>query len=358
MDQANKNELRNILEADPSKKPVHANQSNNESVPMKLVNGQAALDLSMLDPVMKRMSNLRQGNMDLDKYIEHFQELVEYLGVDFGSVYTKETTTSEGVPLEAPDVNTEALFFLLRAIFINGLSRRKMKERLLETDVQQLDALVEATRSISAGLPPKRGTDSEGAMRELSQSDMTGRLLIILKRRLPWLLVALVGGLIAGIAVEGFEDLLDEVTAVSFLLPLVMDMGGNVGTQASSIFVRGLSCGDINSRTFKAHIIREAIFGTVTGVIVGVVTFAAVWIWQGAIQGASFAVRLAFAAGISLFIISILGVILGSLIPLAVNKLKLDTAAVSDPMITTIKDVSGVLIYLGFAVALLGGEYL
>ena len=80
----------------------------------------------------------------------------------------------------------------------------------------------------------------------------------ILKLRLPWLIVALAGGLMAGGVIEAYEDTLEAVVALAFFVPVIMDMGGNVATQGSTIFVRGLALGHINDRNAVRHFLRES----------------------------------------------------------------------------------------------------
>ncbi len=184
--------------------------------------------------------------------------------------------------------------------------------------------------------------------KEVSRSHtiLTSSTMGILKIRLPWLLFALAGGLIAGVVIEGFEDSLTTVIALAFFLPVIMDMGGNVGTQASTIFVRGLAVGHIDDRNAIKHFISEGKVGSMIGLIVG--TFGAIiaYIWQGMIE-------LALVIFLTLMIVSIIASTIGFGVPWIVNKFGHDPAAVSDPMITTIKDVTGLLIYFGLAALLM-----
>jgi magnesium transporter len=169
----------------------------------------------------------------------------------------------------------------------------------------------------------------------------------VLKLRLPWLLVALAGGLMAGGVVGQFEETLEAIVILAFFIPVVMDMGGNVGTQASTIFVRGFALGHITAENVWPHMWREGRTGLAVGLIVGLVAGVAAWLWQGI-----------FELGIVIFISMIATCTIASLVGFAVpwiaHKAGKDPAAVADPFITTIKDVTGLLIYFGLATWLLG----
>lgn len=89
-----------------------------------------------------------------------------------------------------------------------------------------------------------------------SSAILESSILKILRLRLPWLLVALAGGLTAGLVIEGFEETLEAIIVLGFFIPVIMDMGGNVGTQASTIFVRGLAVGHIDDRNAMRQIGR------------------------------------------------------------------------------------------------------
>lgn len=192
--------------------------------------------------------------------------------------------------------------------------------------------------------------------RQYSNRVLNEGMLTALWVRLPWLLVALIGGLLAGLVISAFEAELEEIVAIGFFIPVVMDMGGNMGTQSSTIFVRGITTGNINKQTARNVILREVGFGVITGVIVGLLAFGFCYVWQGAIVKEGFAGRLAVTVGLSLIIICTLGATLGFMIPYMAHKVKLDSAAVSDPIITTVKDIIGLCIYFGLAKAIMRSE--
>lgn len=168
--------------------------------------------------------------------------------------------------------------------------------------------------------------------------------------RLPWLLVALAGGLLAGGYIELAEGSLEasEIALLAIFVPVIMDMGGNVGTQASTIFVRGLSTGDIDDKNAIKQLLSETAFGFVIGLIIGGIAAGIALLWQDNLA-------LSMVLFISLLAVCTIASAFGYLIPWAAHKLGFDPAAVSDPLVTTFKDITAVLIYFSLAIWLLPG---
>ena len=171
-----------------------------------------------------------------------------------------------------------------------------------------------------------------------SRTLISGSLLDVWKIRLPYLFIALVGGLLAGGVIESFEASLEAITALAFFIPVVMDMGGNVGTQSATIFARALVLGQINVRHFLHHLLREMGIGLSIGVLLGMITGIIAGIWQQFPE-------LGVVVGLSLSLTVIVASTLGFLIPFILYKLGLDQAAGSNPIITTLKDITGLFIY-------------
>ena len=174
----------------------------------------------------------------------------------------------------------------------------------------------------------------------------------ILWLRMPWLLVALAGGLLAGAVIGGFEDELEAVVLLAVFIPVIMDMGGNVGTQASTIFVRGLALGHIDDRNAMSHFGREAIIGLLIGLMIGGLAALAAF---GFVEyrGEAYALELATAVFVGMVTVCVVASIVGYVIPWLMHKVGFDPAAASDPLITTVKDVTALLIYFSLASVLL-----
>lgn len=177
----------------------------------------------------------------------------------------------------------------------------------------------------------------------LSQRLLHGSIGKVLSARLPFLMITLVGDLVAGFIVSGFESALSQVLALAFFLPLIMDMSGNVGTQSTTIFTRSLVLGHIRPNEFKNTLLQETGRGLAIGGIIGVITALVATVWQGDY-------RLGLVVGLSLWCALTLSAALGFLVPWVMNKMDLDQAAGAGPILTTILDIVALLIYFYLAV--------
>jgi len=165
--------------------------------------------------------------------------------------------------------------------------------------------------------------------------------------RLPFLVVTLIGGLLAGAVIDAFEETLEAVVALAIFIPVIMDMGGNVGTQSSTIFTRAVVLGHISMKRFFRHLFKEVGVGASMGAVLGMAAGAIATMWQGLPD-------LGYAVGFSLFFTITIATALGFVIPYVLLRLGLDQAAGADPFITTIKDISALSIYFGLVNVFLG----
>lgn len=165
--------------------------------------------------------------------------------------------------------------------------------------------------------------------------------------RVPFLVITMVGGLLAGSVIGAFEATLQGIPALAVFIPVVMDMGGNAGTQSSTIFARALALGHINVRQFGGHLLREMGVGLSIGVALGLITGGIAVIWHGMFG-------LGLVVALSLALTMTLATTLGFLIPYLLTILGADPAVGADPIITTIKDITGLLIYFVLAYFVLG----
>lgn len=172
-------------------------------------------------------------------------------------------------------------------------------------------------------------------------------LFTIARKRVVWLLVLLVTNTATSAVIRSQEDVLERVVALAAFIPLLIDTGGNVGAQSSTVIIRGLNTDDVRLSNRFGVIQREAIAGGILGAMLG----AIVTVWAYFLQGDW---GVAIAVGISLFAISLIASISGAGLPFLFRSLKLDPALMSAPFITTAVDVLGVLIYLNVARWILG----
>ncbi|MEW5921840.1 MAG: magnesium transporter [Bacillota bacterium] len=171
----------------------------------------------------------------------------------------------------------------------------------------------------------------------------------IVRKRLPWLIISLLGGLLSGSVIGSFETILQSIVILAVFIPVIMDMGGNVGTQSSTLFVRGLATGEIEEKDTWRYFMREVKIGVAMGVINGFFIAIAAALWQGIPV-------LGVVVGIAMFTTISLAALIGTLIPIIFNHFGIDPAITSGPFVTTIKDVTGLLIY--FYIATLFMRYL
>jgi magnesium transporter len=166
------------------------------------------------------------------------------------------------------------------------------------------------------------------------------------RARLPWLFLGLLGGIGAFLIMEGFHGVLSKYVALFFFTPLIAAMAGNVGVQSSAIIVQGLANddvkGSVNSRLFK-----EMLLAALNGVILALFLFLFVWAYQGKID-------LALAISVSLVVVIIVAGLIGTFVPLFLNKRGIDPAIATGPFITTSNDIFGILIYFLIAKLILG----
>lgn len=167
-------------------------------------------------------------------------------------------------------------------------------------------------------------------------------LLKVARKRVGWLLILLITNTLTSAVIRDQEDVLEQVVALAAFIPLLIDTGGNVGAQSSTVVIRGLNTNDLSLNKSLRVVQREAIAGVLLGLMLGVV----VTIWAYFLQGN---LAVAISVGISLFAITLLASIAGSALPFLFSSLKLDPALMSAPFITTAVDVVGVFIYLSVA---------
>ena len=171
----------------------------------------------------------------------------------------------------------------------------------------------------------------------LQDVDVDDSIFELTRARLPWLIVGLIGGIGAAFVMGGFDEILLQHKILFYFTPLIAAMAGNVGVQSSAIIVQGLANdeikGSINNRLFK-----ETLLSILNGVILAGLLFLFIYFWQGDID-------IALALSIALVAVVIVAGIIGTFIPLFLNKRGIDPAIATGPFITTSNDIFGILIY-------------
>ena len=168
----------------------------------------------------------------------------------------------------------------------------------------------------------------------------------LVRRRLPWLLISVVGGTLSGGVISAYESVLQAVITLAVFIPVIMDMGGAVGTQSSTIVVRALSTGHLAPRDMGRYLFHELKVGSALGLSAGLLAGGVAALWKGEL-------RLGIIVGSSALCALTLAAMVGATIPIAWRSLKVDPAVAASPFVTAIKDITGLLIYFGFASLLL-----
>jgi len=167
------------------------------------------------------------------------------------------------------------------------------------------------------------------------------------KRRLPWLFASCIGGIIAVIIISGFEDSLNKLAYLAAFIPVVMGMGGNIGTQSSTIVVRGLATGRFIIKDTWSVVFKELLIGGILGLVYGVLIALAANFQYG---------KEMFAAAVGLSVLCSMSVaaLVGSLAPMLFARIDIDPAVATGPFVTTAIDIISVFFYFKIAVTFLG----
>ena len=166
------------------------------------------------------------------------------------------------------------------------------------------------------------------------------------KKRLPWLVILLFLGMLTANLMGQFEETLDKVALLAVFIPLISGTSGNSGTQALAVAIRGLATGDVEEHSKLKLLLREAGTGLMTGIVCGIIVIGIVYVWKHELV-------LGMLVGAAICGSILVATLAGSFIPLLMHRLKIDPAVASGPFITTLNDITSILIYLGLATAFL-----
>ncbi len=167
------------------------------------------------------------------------------------------------------------------------------------------------------------------------------------RTRLPWLFASCVGGVIAILIIGKYEGTLHKIAALAAFIPVIMGMGGNIGTQSSTIVVRGLATGRLHIRDLWSVVFKELSIGFILGLVYGLLI--------GSVAQISYSMEV-LAIAVCFAVISSMSVaaLIGSLVPMAFARINIDPAVATGPFVTTAIDIISVSFYFMIATALLG----
>jgi magnesium transporter len=165
--------------------------------------------------------------------------------------------------------------------------------------------------------------------------------------RLPWLFASCLGGIFAFFIIDEFESSLSKIAYLAAFIPVIMGMGGNIGTQSSTIVVRGLATGRINVRDIWSVVFKELSIGLILGMVYGLL-IGSVAQFRYSMEALAVSVALAVICSMSV------AALVGSLVPMGFARINIDPAVATGPLVTTSIDIISVFFYFLIATTLLG----
>lgn len=164
------------------------------------------------------------------------------------------------------------------------------------------------------------------------------RIWVISRARLPWLVIALIGGILGSLVIGTYEGAISVHPEMAFFMPLIAAMGGNVGIQSSAIVVQGLANHSVNYERMIPKLAKELIIGMLNGLICSSLIFGYSYFMHDSFE-------LGATVGIALISVMIFAAMFGTFIPLVLSRFKIDPAIATGPFITTTNDILGIIIY-------------
>ncbi len=182
----------------------------------------------------------------------------------------------------------------------------------------------------------------------------------LLKKRTPWLLVLFVGQMFTAAAMGFFQDAINAATVLALFVPLIISSGGNSGSQATSLIIRAMALQELGARDWGRVMLREAGMGLVLGVLLGVVGALRIllWEWMDFYPFGEHYALLATTIGVTVVGVVLFGTLTGAMLPFLLRRVGFDPASASAPLVATVVDVTGVVLYFSAALLILRGTLL
>ena len=165
-------------------------------------------------------------------------------------------------------------------------------------------------------------------------------------KRIYWLVILVFVNLVSSGVIEAFEEVLASAIALAFFIPLLIDSGGNAGAQSATLMVRAIAIGDIHLRQWFKTVSKEVLVGIALGIAMGLASWA-----LGLYRGGA---EIGLVVGLSMVLVVLVANIIGTILPFLLTRFNIDPAVASSPLITTIVDAAGLLIYFTIASWMLG----
>lgn len=163
----------------------------------------------------------------------------------------------------------------------------------------------------------------------------------LIRKRLPWLLILIFVNIFSGAGIAHFEETIQAVIALVFFLPLLIDSAGNAGSQSSTLMIRALAVGDVKLSDWCRLLRKEFAVAVPLGLLMGLAV-SVIGVFRGGPD-------VAVVVSLAMSIVVIVGSVIGMSLPFLFSKFRVDPATASGPLVTSIADIAGVLIYFSIA---------
>jgi len=265
--------------------------------------------------------------------------------VRLGSLIKSLPQTTMGALAEEPDL-----------FVYTSDPREKAAELIMERDIPAIPVLDSEQRLVGSitfddvmDVVEEEATEDFHKMatiRELKTNIREAGVPLLYRKRIPWLLTLVFVNIFTGAGLAFYESTMTAAITLVFFLPLLIDSGGNTGSQSATLVIRSLAVGDVRMKDWLSLLGKEVIVALAMGITMGLAV-AALGLFRGGPE-------IAIIVTLSMVLIVIMGSLIGLSLPFLLTRLKLDPATASGPLITSVADIMGVLIYFSIAALLLG----
>lgn len=199
-----------------------------------------------------------------------------------------------------------------------------------------------------------------GGVEKMEMSYTETSVWSLFKKRAPWLVILLLGEMVTASVMVHYEHAIAHAVVLALFVPLIISSGGNTGSQAATLIVRAMALKELDTTDWWYVVRKELFTGILLGIVLGLIGFLRIYVWQGLglFEFGEFSNYIGAAVGFSLLGVVIWGTMMGSLIPLILQRLRFDPATSSAPFVATLVDITGLIIYFSIAMLLLTGKLL
>jgi magnesium transporter len=245
-----------------------------------------------------------------------------------------------------------------------ALSKLFMRHQLLMMPVVDAEGRIKGVVSVNDIVDVVQEEATEdiqkiGGVQTLEGPYLQEPLLRMIRKRAGWLAALFLGEMLTATAMGHFEAEIARAVVLALFVPLIISSGGNSGSQATTLVIRAMALGEVRLRDWWRVVRREIVTGLGLGVILATLGLMRILLWQGLFQAyGQHYVLLALAVALSLIGVVLWGSVAGSLLPFVLRAIGLDPASASAPLVATLVDVTGLVIYFTVAAVVLRGALL